>query len=312
MCGIFGLITLKSSNLSRKDIISTVNSLFLLSESRGKEASGIAACSNDTIYVYKNAKPASALIKEKEYKKLINMLINKNKDKTCNNSVAIIGHSRLVTNGPMESNENNQPVLSSNIVGVHNGIVANVEYLWNRYGSLQRKHEVDTEIILSLFHYFYKQNNSLGAALNMTYKNIEGSASIALMPADSDHTILATNTGSLYVCVNKTNNICIFASELYILTKLIKMKYLSKALGINRIFQIKAGEAVIIHNQNLATKIFNFKNNKQEDISLAPVSKRNIADSTTYSNKPNQFLQSRQPEYVPQSYKMLNLKKCKI
>ena len=39
----------------------------------------------------------------------------------------MIGQTRLVTNGSKFSYSNNQPLETENIVGVHNGIFANLE-----------------------------------------------------------------------------------------------------------------------------------------------------------------------------------------
>ena len=47
-------------------------------------------------------------------------------------SVAVMGHSRLVTNGAQENNQNNQPVVAGDMVGIHNGIIVNDEELWQR------------------------------------------------------------------------------------------------------------------------------------------------------------------------------------
>ena len=53
MCGIFGILIGNNLNISRTLLKSIVDDLFKLSESRGKEAAGIAICSNNDITVYK-------------------------------------------------------------------------------------------------------------------------------------------------------------------------------------------------------------------------------------------------------------------
>ena len=58
-----------------------------------------------------------------------------------------MGHARMVTNGSAESHENNQPVILDGIVCIHNGIIVNDEQLWAAHPDLQRKYEVDTEVL---------------------------------------------------------------------------------------------------------------------------------------------------------------------
>ena len=39
----------------------------------------------------------------------------------------LIGQTRLVTNGSKFSYKNNQPLLTNNIIGIHNGIFTNLD-----------------------------------------------------------------------------------------------------------------------------------------------------------------------------------------
>ncbi|MBD3281988.1 MAG: hypothetical protein GF387_00005, partial [Candidatus Portnoybacteria bacterium] len=212
MCGIFGITIQKDSDLKKSLIQKKINDLFKLSKSRGKEAGGIAIHSKKTIHVYKEPISPSKIIKQKEYKKLIKKALS-------DPPIAIIGHSRLVTDGIESSNENNQPVIKSGIVGAHNGIITNTKDLFKKF-SIKREYDVDTEIILGLIKKFSEKENSLVRAIQKTFYNIKGSASLALLFKDSPYLILATNTGSLYVSINKRECFFIFASEKNILKKL--------------------------------------------------------------------------------------------
>ena len=141
MCGIFGLITTDRLGLEKKDFLTLTEYLFKLSESRGKEASGFITKSVDNISYYKTPETASKMIKSKEYVQHFKKIYM---------PASVIGHSRLVTNGSQEQHDNNQPVLSNNVVGVHNGIITNVEEIWNNHKSFEREYEIDTEIIFKL------------------------------------------------------------------------------------------------------------------------------------------------------------------
>ena len=61
MCGIFGLLIKEDLNFSSNSFKSIIDSLFKLSESRGKESSGIVFIIDKKIKVYKKALPASLL-----------------------------------------------------------------------------------------------------------------------------------------------------------------------------------------------------------------------------------------------------------
>ena len=102
MCGIFGYI---SNNTSCEKFLAKkiLENLYKLSETRGKEASGLMISNKKEIHVIKDSIPASELIKKKIYNQTLHNFLKSN-DEVC-----AIGHSRLVTNGAAEDNNNNQP-----------------------------------------------------------------------------------------------------------------------------------------------------------------------------------------------------------
>ena len=124
MCGIFGLVLGEKSLVQKADFKKIIKRLFKLSESRGKEASGLALLNSNNIHIYKDSLPASKLIKTKTYNDVIDSIPVSNND-ILGLPIALIGHSRLVTNGLQGISENNQPLEKKGIVGIHNGIVVN-------------------------------------------------------------------------------------------------------------------------------------------------------------------------------------------
>jgi len=225
---------------------STVDNLFRLSESRGKEASGLAVRAGNSITVLKEPYAASKLIRSKSYKNIYNLIKTEGYTGRSNNiPFAIIGHSRLVTNGKSELNSNNQPVIKDGAVGIHNGIIVNDGSLWKASPYLTRKYDVDTEVFLSLLQMYRKDNGSFAGAVKKTFCSIEGSASVALLFDDADCVLLATNTGSLYICPSKDRKILVFASEGYILKQLLGKKSLSPLFDASLISQVKAGSGYL-------------------------------------------------------------------
>ena len=77
MCGIFGFLINEDIHLSAPALMKVVNHMFKLSESRGKEASGVAVRTRDSIKLYKQPRMASQLIKSKIYKRIFYELESK-------------------------------------------------------------------------------------------------------------------------------------------------------------------------------------------------------------------------------------------
>ncbi len=259
MCGIFGVMVGEKHDWSSKALKTVVRSLFLMSESRGKEAAGISILTRDTIYVYKDAKSASSLIRDREYGDLLDRTLGWNRSSKGwqdSHPVALIGHSRLVTDGTHELHDNNQPVTIDGAVGVHNGIIVNQDNLWKQYPEMKRHYQVDSEVIFSLIRMFHKKGVTIGEATQETFNAIQGMASIAVLFDDLDYLLLATNNGSLYQCVNKSSTIFIFASEQYILNQLTQRSFVRKLLGPCTILQVPPGEARLINTEDLSIKTF--------------------------------------------------------
>ena len=200
-----------------------INGMFKLSESRGKEASGLALRFKDSIYVLKEPITSSRLVKTSEYKNLFtNTLKNEGYDGSQQKTpILILGHSRLQTNGQSEINANNQPVVKDGIVGIHNGIIVNDDKLWSAFPSMKKKYDVDTEVFLSLLQMFRKQGKSIVEAVRLVFEHIEGSASVAIEFEDVNSFVLASNTGSLYMALSQSENVLVFASEKYILQQIL-------------------------------------------------------------------------------------------
>jgi len=252
MCGIFGFLSQADSKISPKEFHGSLNRLFLFSESRGQEASGIAMRFKDSMEVVKYPCAARRMIRTQEYKDLFLNL-------RPGTPLMAIGHSRLVTDGHQDVFQNNQPVVKEGIVGIHNGIVVNVNEVWKIIKGMQRQWDVDTEAILGLVRYFLDINVPLPEALVKTFGILEGNASIALLFAEYQCLALATNNGSIYYCRDQKNKIFIFASERYIVRRLIHVGPLKTLIVEDDIEQLKAQTAVILDLNNLGFSSFSLK-----------------------------------------------------
>ncbi len=264
MCGIFGVATTEASALSIEDLKRLVGDLFKLSESRGKEAAGLAILSPDAIYVHKEPVCASRMIRSPRYHEAFDTALLRPYATSvrvpCSRArlgqpTTIIGHSRLVTNGGQELHQNNQPVVASGLIGIHNGIITNVDRLWSHFPTLQRRCEVDTEVLLSLVRHFLSQGHTPVDAVRQTFRLIEGAASVAVLFADFNCLLLATNNGSLYIAHSSKANLRLFASEHYILRALLA-KRRWRWLNDCTIRHVKPGSGLLIDTRSLATQWF--------------------------------------------------------
>lgn len=252
MCGIFGVISY-GENLSIKKYYNILTNLFLLSESRGKEASGFVTLRKDTFYIYKTPFSGKFIIKSKIFKRFF---------KDYNDSTKVtIGHSRLVTNGYEHFNENNQPVEKGGAIVVHNGIIVNQKNLWEKYNNLSRKTDLDSELIPTLLRYYLDSGEELLESFRKLFNEIYGMTSIAVLFNDYHNLILATNNGSLYYLYDK-EGIILFASEFYILSEIIS-KFKFSRFSNNDIKQVNPNTLVSYnYNKNLLLS-FNFLDKKK-------------------------------------------------
>lgn len=247
MCGIFGVMAAGQSNVSTELVEDSIKRLFRLSESRGKESAGLALLSGDSISVLKQPIPASRFIRTPTYRRVLGGAFRDgNSNGRLRHSVAIMGHSRLVTNGAQEDNRNNQPVVAGDIVGIHNGIIVNDQELWQQFPDMRRHFEVDTEVLLSLIRHFCARGDSLLQAAGRAFAKIDGCAAVSLFFSDFDHVLLATNNGSLYLCRSRTAPFCLYASEEFILKQMLRSSALRAALGDYELTPLRSGEGRLL------------------------------------------------------------------
>lgn len=214
MCGILGFIASEQAGFSPEEKASAFNRLLILSASRGKEASGLAARTDDDILVCKLPLSPQRIVKQSQYKTTL-------REASHAKTFIAVGHSRLVTNGLKTTANNNQPVMKHGMTCVHNGIIVNAEELWTEVPS-SRTCDVDSEIILSVLQSDLDSGEPLPTALRRTLPRLKGSASVAILFEDRPALALMTNTGSLYVLEDEARTFLAFASEEHILNEWIR------------------------------------------------------------------------------------------
>lgn len=221
MCGIFGLFLKPESDFSEKDIRKLTTKLGLMSESRGKDSSGVAFLDHEgrIAEVNKGDIRIRKLLKITSFQSSFSNSLERYK--SLKRSFSVFGHARLVTNGSQLKTENNQPVIKDGNFLIHNGIIVNADALWEKHPELDRKFKIDSEIILSLLDQAISQNpQELGAAVTDALAQLEGTYSIMAFFPRINKFLLATNNGSLYFLSDNTKYL-IFGSEAFYLKRLL-------------------------------------------------------------------------------------------
>ncbi len=252
------------------------------------------------IRVFKQPIPASVMIRSRAYKRIITESfggelpvrtetpheallenVGTRRPPLLESSGTLIGHSRLVTNGAQERNDNNQPVIADGMVAVHNGIITNDAELWRRYPELKREYEVDTEVLLRLVGKFRRDGEAesaavdwrgaatetarvgaapvcdVTAAVRAAFGEIEGCASVAILFSDLDGLLLATNNGSLYTMRSRADaGMFVFASEAYILRTLAGRRALRGLFDARDVERIQPGEGWWVRAGDLGVERF--------------------------------------------------------
>jgi hypothetical protein len=253
MCGIFGVICSSEQPADRKLARSLAISLLRHSETRGREAVGMAVHDGERISVLKQGGSVTDFL---ENPKLHAMLDEAFARIQPGKAIAVTGHSRLATNGAQSNVDNNQPVITRGSVALHNGIIVNDRAIAARYPVITPQGELDSEVLAALLRAKLDATKDLVAAARATFSEIEGSASLAMMFDDLDVMLLATNTGSLFQLVGAGGKVVCFASERFILQRVLEERELSRGLGDCQLEQLRAGHAVAIDLADLRRRSF--------------------------------------------------------
>jgi hypothetical protein len=142
------------------------------------------------------------------------------------------GHSRLVTNGTAD----NQPVMREQIVVLHNGIIVNLEAVWEQLGKTPAL-GIDTELIPAIIASHLAEGGSVETAAARVVSLAEGIVACAALIPRLGKLLLFSNNGSLYV--GDKSGGTVFSSERYPLEQ----------MGAENIRQVKDAEILDVPSQ---------------------------------------------------------------
>tara|TARA_B100001248_G_scaffold243397_1_gene211658 strand:- start:2157 stop:4091 length:1935 start_codon:yes stop_codon:yes gene_type:complete len=265
MCGIFGFSKKIDVDKNFENIFSDIKKIVNLSSSRGSDTFGISFYNNKENFIYKlNQKPKKA-VKNPEFKKFISNNLKKNK----NNELMLIGQNRLVTNGSKFSYLNNQPLITENIVGIHNGIFTNLDHSPSDKTINYESFNVKSDSLI-----FFEELSKIANSENFIEKYIKyinsmiGNFSIAFFLNNEKKIFISSNCGSLYYYYD--NEFFAFASEKKILEFYLKdskihdykNKNIKKCLNNTIIYDLNSKNINIIdHSSDDINKFNNLTNN---------------------------------------------------
>ena len=275
MCGIFGLMVHKDAPYEGSFINKSLATLAELSESRGKDSSGIVFRNgaDRELEVFKGAVYLNYLLKKREIRQTMSQLLAAaDQVSKRRRAFAVMGHSRLVTNGTQLDDVNNQPVVKDGVVGIHNGIIVNEAELWSHHPDINREYEIDTEVMLALVRKYLRSGLDLPAAVSKTVVEIFGTVAAAFLFDDLDKLAVATNNGSLYILTNRVG-LFAFASEEYFLSVLAGKMNLTKNNGYE-ILQVVPGKGFVLDLETFSLQDFiftsDYKNSSAEETLKTP------------------------------------------
>ncbi len=258
MCGIFGFVTNSSASYREDFLVESFKELGVLSVRRGKDSSGVCGYNQakNEIELIKGPFNIKELFKKKEVKSSLANWVKKG-----NKSQFAFGHSRLVTNGTQLDHNNNQPIFKDDIICIHNGIVVNVDELWDTHPELQRDFEIDSEILVTLTKKYLSKNKSIEEAVSKSISEVFGTVSTAMFINEYQKLVLATNNGSLYIITNN-KDVLFFGSEHYIMRQFEYNIGLDE-IGQYEIKQIKPGQGLTIDLKSFSIEEFIMSKSKQ-------------------------------------------------
>lgn len=191
MCGIFGIFS--------EQAISSSNLKFLAEHARqrGRDSSGLVYEKKSSYEIKRADNDIKWLLKRSDYEQ----------------SRAVLGHSRLITNGLSD----NQPVVRNDIFVIHNGIIVNEEEIWSKI-SKKRSLEIDSETIAAIAEEYLEKNNDLTGLPGRVLALCKGVVACAIGLPKLGKVIIFSNNGSLYYGEKEKEKA--FSSEKYPLEKI--------------------------------------------------------------------------------------------
>lgn len=225
MCGLIGALACGEFEEKRLERIRQESMIFLttellqLTQTRGKDATGVATMFADCDYMgLKMGISAQEFIArfgntEEDYEGYLKIWRKKVRPAKIS-----IGHCRKPSVGSSagpEDNKNNHPIKIGDIIGVHNGTLINHDKIFANLGC-KRDGNVDSEAIFRLLHHYTNNGTEpfTTQALQETCKRISGSYAVLSFSGNNPFQLAAFRDGRpLEVAIIKPIKLALISSE---------------------------------------------------------------------------------------------------
>jgi asparagine synthetase B (glutamine-hydrolysing) len=293
MCGIFGITVNNKSGYNSGGIKLLIDELFVLSQVRGMESSGLVVKNHHlkSIGVLRKSVPGAKFINSKEYK---NFLSKYTRDEVLVDGISVLGHTRIATNGMLTLD--NQPIVKDNCYGIHNGIVCNIDNLWDVHKDLNRNQIIDTELLVGLIKKGLDENQGQNSCsvLRNVYEEIEGTASLGLIFNNYRALMIGTNCGSLFYYSD--NNIFAFSSEEFILKSALAKIFIGYPDKIKEVRQLIPTSYAVIDESSLGFNLCTNENFIDPSLPKTDIDYSGKDESTDIPEPP--FINAQPREYI--------------
>lgn len=249
MCGIAAILLHQQERNAEQwqAIKNAFTQNLIFNEERGNAATGMAILDiKGGVELYKSALAATDYVGTPEYKK---MLTHIGKQTTL-----ILGHTRQPTKGTPSDNDNNHPLQTGPVFGVHNGHIENDDELFTKFGYV-RTAKVDSEIIFRLIgnaspqvHY----NQYLNKIRNLL-EYMQGQYTFLACDQRSPQQLLVLKHGNpLCIHFHRQWNALVFSSRYVFLRKTFGATLITESLEAN---QLMLFDARIIPEMGISPKL---------------------------------------------------------
>lgn len=210
MCCLFGVLDY-NQNLTQKQLNKTISILSIACEARGTDATGIAYNTNSGLSVFKRPLPARFM------RYHIPRYVN-----------AVMGHTRMTTQGNEKFNYNNHPFYSkvgnTSFALAHNGVLHNDIQLRKTEKLPATNIETDSYVAVQLIE---KKGILDFESLKYMAEQLEGSFTITVLDAE-DNLYFVKGDNPMCIYHFRDKGVYIYASTEEILQKALKRKLVSQ------------------------------------------------------------------------------------
>jgi len=230
MCGVVGILafdnaaTKEEEKLRQESMIYLGSELLEQTQSRGKDATGVAALFDNCDYMLqKMGIPAQEFIArfgdtEKDFEGFLKIWRRKKHP-----ARMFVGHCRKSSVGNTDDNANNHPIKVGDIVGIHNGTLTNHEKIFKKL-DCKRDGKVDSEAIFRLIHHLTKNGTEPYSkeVLLETCKRLHGTYCCLTFSGNNPYQMAAFRDGRpLEMAIIRPLKLAILASDQTFIKKAI-------------------------------------------------------------------------------------------